>query len=1523
MDSNLSLRQELSQARAGIAALEAQQLHMEAELASIRNRLVRLQRAGSFDEAASLRRQIEKFESGLGALSERQAGERKRADALYESFIRLPDPAQVFELLETGQAIALLPVRLETFFKPGQAGIELLVRIYPDDAHVEVHEPELTEEEIQAGRSFWQKTQAAENLPEPEKTAAQRLAWAGLAGQFGAERAAWISRVLTPDPAGASPEPLSHAEAWTRSPQARCLPDRWVILGYRAGQRIFAAWGSPVPNPLPVGLSPQAQVPLPAEGEPAIDSALRWMFDFAEAERLGMGVRIPLGAASPARIDLLLALGITASADHLESADKLAALLEGHHYSAGLGFARQGSPTNNTESARAAFNQPDAAFETSFAVERGEPLFEPGDGSNGDASAAALGLDSSVFSHVAFAGLQEQTEARCMNAALWHSTWGYYLEQILSPVFNSRQAAAFRSHFVELVRGRGPLPVLRLGSQPYGLLPVTSLDGLRLERESSALSPVVEFVKRLRDRFWKPAVAGVPHFARGEDPDQTLLELLGMESASLEIAARPVFGDHYFRNWWLWNRLSGYERYIANKETLARAALNRMEIDWQPRALQLFYLPPAFELTGPRVQSGPLSESQPLSPNYITWLRTASPSDIRQENFPGGAPNSLLYLILRHAALMAYGVTAFRLIARFQPTNAVLQAEAELVHFNPEQLTLTVSNVLDRTLPEVTENAPLGDYLHTHHDFEEPELKDYSEFWQALECLEGLPTAALERLLVETLDLCSHRLDAWITSFASMELQHLRREAHPRGVHLGGYGWVENLEPAPAERRSDGYVHAPSLQHAMTAAVLRSGYLSHEGVDGGKALAIDLSSTRARLALDLLDSVRQGQPLGAVLGYRFERGLHEGHPGRELDRFILPLRSLAPLVAGKREAANEPVESIAAHNVVDGLVLQRLWKANKIPWGQRDLPPLGSPEESAITSELQRLDDLVDAVSDAVTAESVYQAIRGNPTRSGALLDAIARGEAPPPELEVVRTARSGIGSTYRLLLAFSGSAAAPAEWTVDARQERAPAEPQLNAWAGSLLGSPERVRCRVEYLDPTSQAVLLTRELRLSQLTLSPLDALYITTLEAGEGAELERRLAFLACSPLPAGVPENAAIRLVFARDPDWEAEIIDFAALAEAARALRDLVGRGRFLAPADLVLPGEPSAGAVLDLPELQARADSARGRFAGLQSNLGGLLSAPAAGLDDMREGLVRAANFGLQGAFPLSLRGEDQPARQSLLAQAAAIEGEMRRRLELIVALEAAFDRASAEPAQQRDHDLARLRLVFGESFRLLPRFTPANPGELAQAFAASAALQGGDPLQAAAWLQRLARVRPDTAALDDVYLYADALGGTSLLDLRVAQLPFQENDRWIALPASEDHPLQANRLSLAAQMADDFDPLQPVAGLLIDEWVETIPSPSETTAVTFHFDQPGSRPPNVILLAVPPDLSRPWELSTLEKILLETFELAKLRAVDTGALAGLGQFLPALFFAANAQGDTVATDFTRNRAPEPGEENG
>src|SRR5262249_31546562 len=153
------------------------------------------------------------------------------------------------------------------------------------------------------------------------------------------------------------------------------------------------------------------------------------------------------------------------------------------------------------------------------------------------------------------------------------------------------------------------------------------------------------------------------------------------------------------------------------------------------------------------------------------------------------------------------------------------------------------------------------------------------------------------------------------------------------GCFVGAYAWLENLRPETATKVTlldgrvvrmtpGGYVQAPSMTHATTAAVLRNAYMTHLG-QADSPYAIDLSSAQVRMGRFILDSVRNGQPVGAVLGYLLERAFHEQH----VESLIDPVRQVAPLVANKTEVSGEPTETVAARNVVDGLTLRNKWKA--------------------------------------------------------------------------------------------------------------------------------------------------------------------------------------------------------------------------------------------------------------------------------------------------------------------------------------------------------------------------------------------------------------------------------------------------------------------------------------------------------------------------------------------------------------------------------------------------------------------
>ena len=109
------------------------------------------------------------------------------------------------------------------------------------------------------------------------------------------------------------------------------------------------------------------------------------------------------------------------------------------------------------------------------------------------------------------------------------------------------------------------------------------------------------------------------------------------------------------------------------------------------------------------------------------------------------------------------------------------------------------------------------------------DIPDYQRwhYKNALTELRDTPYDVTELRLRETLGLSSHRLDAWFTGLARQRLGEMRNN-RAKGVHVGGFGWVEQLRPDEAgSRDSQGFVHAPSLMHAATAAVLRSGWSTH------------------------------------------------------------------------------------------------------------------------------------------------------------------------------------------------------------------------------------------------------------------------------------------------------------------------------------------------------------------------------------------------------------------------------------------------------------------------------------------------------------------------------------------------------------------------------------------------------------------------------------------------------------------------------------------------------------------------
>jgi hypothetical protein len=118
------------------------------------------------------------------------------------------------------------------------------------------------------------------------------------------------------------------------------------------------------------------------------------------------------------------------------------------------------------------------------------------------------------------------------------------------------------------------------------------------------------------------------------------------------------------------------------------------------------------------------------------------------------------------------------------------------------------------------------------------------------------------------------------------------------------------------------------------------------------------------------------------------------------------------------------------------------------------------------------------------------------------------------------------------------------------------------------------------------------------------------------------------------------------------------------------------------------------------------------------------------------------------------------------------------------------------------------------------------------------------------------------------------------------------------------------SKLSIVVQSSIAINTSLALSGLFVDEWIEVVPNKDETTALTFQFDPPNSFAPQNVLVAVPPVPGQDWTTETLRRVLVETLDLAKLRAVGTSLLGAAAQYLPALYVPFNVADDAVSTDF-------------
>ena len=634
----------------------------------------------------------------------------------------------------------------------------------------------------------------------------------------------------------------SREQGWSLSPSVSLLPDRFVFIGYHQGEAPIVAISRPVASTVVVGADPSAgpdnQIRVDASGNLALPDELAWVADFNKAIENGMAMRVSL--PRPMRevgFERVIVLGIRLSADERTAQAELETLLRHHAFSrSGLSLLPQGTPTNNTDTVSSAADRSDAADE-SF-DDRKAPLFIPTskwfDKKDGQWLAEALGIDPSLFAHVHHADATDQSAARAMNMAVWPATFGYWMESMMAPMFSAGAVDLTRRFFTRNVVGSGSIPAIRIGSQPYGLLPATPFSRIgwfnQVPPDGPLADPIALYIKRLYpvlqklDAEWRALLPDVSFTGKfGGDPHQMLLDILGLHSGSVEWASRDAE-----------SRTSVYNRLnlqglgsaigqiaIASQWVNAREQLTRLGYQGSdaPVILDSVMAGTQSLLKGGVVDDRPLSEVERLAAsatggrNYLQWLIDAASSSLErlyeQKDFlDDQPPTALLYLLVRHALQLGYHDTSLRLheqAAVMTPAQvAAAKIDQPIVHV---AASATVSEsryqplfVVEPKIAGPNSTATVAQLIASRMP-ELPAALRLREQIAALERLKAQPTARLERVFADHMDCCSYRLDAWTLGLVNYQLAKMRRTregeagAPQQGIFLGAYGWLEEVRP--------------------------------------------------------------------------------------------------------------------------------------------------------------------------------------------------------------------------------------------------------------------------------------------------------------------------------------------------------------------------------------------------------------------------------------------------------------------------------------------------------------------------------------------------------------------------------------------------------------------------------------------------------------------------------------------------------------------------------------------------------
>ena len=1167
----------------------------------------------------------------------------------------------------------------------------------------------------------------------------------------------------------------------------------------------------------------------------AIDPALRyslanvqqggWHTDFNAALDAGMGLRLT-GNAVQTALDAswIIAVGLAKEA----GATAMNTLLADAVANGAFAFLQQDTPTNNTPNEPTPYQTPRAnllAFlRTAVDAEKGvlaSPLPQ-----SAELFAEALGVDLLNVANAPFSGDLAFEDARAMLKVIGPALIDTAVDN--TAALSGINEETVIDFFKDTITSRGPLPAVRFGKNPYGVLPVIDLDGLtRLASDTDTEASIEAFIRNFATTIINASQAAadatVPVLQPGDPNAEAKLEAilkLNPVSRRVEVATVGTQDVQALGCSYVTNNTHPAAQYLGD---LARAPID--------------------SLPDP----------------------TAADTE-----FP------LLYRLARLSLLKTTLVAVaseFPILSGPRLSTRVLLTGDEARRFD-----LASSTLAGRSLSSLAVEKLIS--LGARADIFQSRSSNFLSGILRLEAIAQGPDGAarLETLLMETIDLFQHRIDAWATGIAYRRLVK-RRRAGRDGLVGGYWGMLGRIRPNSTTGTTDGYLQAPSPHQAATSAILRSTHLRHQGTG---AFNVGLDSARIRRGLRLLEMLQAGISPNEALGYIAERILHD----RNQDIHIFTLRDRFPLRDPRDDTAIEI-------RLSDGLLFMNATI-------DATFPPASVAPLQALQLDLRKE---FDALADIVMAESTHLRLMGSTDAANAWLQVLS-GDTIPGLPSVLRTRRSGHGSTYRIAVLID---------PVDPKANdtpRAIAEPTLATFANDVLQRFDQSFVEVTIPGASGTGTVKLRFILKRDLGLEPIDLLI-----GGEAEVLLRarhRLISLwrddsTIQAQLGPIPDRDIVTFINETRPvtfNLDLGTPTVRSLIGSATELKRAVTQGRTLEPSDLSAAADP---------EIRLTDQLERDLLVGTSNSLAVRATLLAEKINT-RLTVLRNAIGPVVAAARNYRRLVDEEANAATLAQALNELTTLRRRLEAELLLVSRF----AEPSALRPlttsqmiadpDDLQRSLGAIADRLQLKttalstslpPATAPAtSSGARVVRDRLIAAIKGaldGDGLPVLPPFARVnattplikpspERVRPWLA--DWIPVRAKVRRITTLFDIEPWRAHITAEAATGADAADVDERPDegiAPRAHLFGTFVVKRNPIgmNPYAGFVADEWAEQRPSRMQRTGLAINYDSPQSEPPHVVLLCEPSGPSAPaWAPASAAAMVAEAIALMKTRAL-------------------------------------------